>query len=144
MNTFLLVCMGLIVLQALAAIPWLLAIDWRNRRLIRQGKVWLIGLLTAAGIGLVWGRLLQGNSNPKVLERWGRFYMSILHLQLAADFFVLVFWLILTLWPKGAAVGLAAFQEGVRQPMFWLLFAAALSLMVVSPFLPFFTFGEDY
>src|SRR5438105_15159854 len=28
--------------------------------------------------------------------------------------------------------------------MFWLLFAAARTLMLVSPFVPYFTFGEDY
>src|SRR5438105_8691007 len=28
--------------------------------------------------------------------------------------------------------------------MFWLLFAAARTLMLISPFIPYFTFGEDY
>jgi ABC-type transport system involved in multi-copper enzyme maturation permease subunit len=98
----------------------------------------------AVGLGAVWGFFLDGLGDPKDLTRWGRFYLSVLHLQLAADFFVGVFWLLLTFWPKGAAVALAAFQEGVRQPMFWLLFGTALALMLISPFMPYFTFGEDF
>ncbi|HWY87321.1 MAG TPA: ABC transporter permease [Gemmataceae bacterium] len=136
-------CIGLLVLQACAAVPWLIAVDWRNRQWLRQVKVWGTGLVAAVALGAVWAYFLQ-NSDTRDLVRWGRFYMSVLHLQLAADFFVVVFWLLLTFWPKGAAVALAAFQEGVRQPMFWLLFAAALTLMVMSPFWPYFTFGEDY
>jgi hypothetical protein len=41
-------------------------------------------------------------------------------------------------------VALAAFREGIRQPMFWLLTLAALALMFISPWLPYFTFGEDF
>lgn len=144
MASLLLSCIGLLVLQACAAVPWLLAIDWRNRAWLRRTKVWGGGLLGAAAIGLVWAFFLNGIGDAKTLSRWGRFYMAVLHLQLGADFFVGVFWLLLTFWPKGAAVALAAFQEGIRQPMFWLLFAAALIIMLMSPFWPYFTFGEDY
>ncbi len=144
MGNLFLTCVGLIVLQFLAAIPWLAGIDWRNRILLRKARVWGSGLVGAVVIGALWAYFLDQNGDPKVLLRWGRFYMSVLHLQLAADFFVGVFWVLLTFWPKGAAVALAAFQEGVRQPMFWLLFGAALLLMLISPFVPYFTFGEDY
>jgi ABC-type transport system involved in multi-copper enzyme maturation permease subunit len=41
-------------------------------------------------------------------------------------------------------VALAAFREGVRQPMFWLIIGFAGGLMMFSPFLPYFTFGEDF
>jgi hypothetical protein len=41
-------------------------------------------------------------------------------------------------------VALAAFREGVRQGLFWLLTSLAAVLMVVSIFFPYFTFGEDY
>jgi len=132
------------VLQAAAAVPWIMALDWRNRPWIRQFKVWGTGLLAAVVIGAVWAYFLEEDGDAKDLARWGRFYMSILHIQLAADFFVVVFWLLLTFWSKGAAVALAAFQEGVRQPMFWLLFGVALLLMLISPFVPYFTFGEDF
>lgn len=144
MGNLFITCVVLMVLQALAAVPWLLAIDWRNRQWLRQAKVWGSGLAGAAILGAVWAYFLDQSGDPKVLTRWGRFYTAVLHVQLAADFFVGVFWLLLTFWSKGAAVALAAFQEGVRQPMFWLLFGAALALMLMSPFLPYFTFGEDY
>jgi ABC-type transport system involved in multi-copper enzyme maturation permease subunit len=134
----------LMVAQALAAVPWLLAIDWRNRIWMRQIKIWGGGLLGAVLLGAVWAFFLNASGDPRTLTRWGRWYMAILHVQLAADFFVFVFWLQLTFWPKGAAVALAAFQEGVRQPMFWLLFGFALLIMVMTPFWPYFTFGEDY
>jgi len=79
-----------------------------------------------------------------VVEFLGRVYGSVLHLQLLADLFVGVFALLLKFWPKGAAVALAAFREGIRQPMFWLLLLAAVAFMVIVPFVPYFTFGEDY
>jgi hypothetical protein len=139
-----LLCIGLMVLQVAAAVPWLLAIDWRNRAWLSQFKVWGTGLVAAIALGALWAAVLQGVGSAKDLNRWGRFYMAVLHLQLAADFFVLIFWLLLTFWPKGAAVARAAFQEGIRQPMFWLLFGAALVLMFMSPLFPYFTFGEDY
>src|ERR1700736_4106039 len=100
MGNLFLTCIGLIVLQFLAAIPWLAGIDWRNRILLRKARVWGSGLVGAVVIGAVWAYFLDQNGDPKVLTRWGRFYMSVLHLQLAADFFVGVFWVLLTFWPK--------------------------------------------
>ena len=46
-------------------------------------------------------------------------------------------------WPKGGAVAFAAFREGVRQPMFWVLFLFGLLALIVSLVVPYFTFGED-
>src|SRR5262249_27258896 len=74
----------------------------------------------------------------------GRIYGALLHLQFLADAFVLLFALLLTVWPRGAAVALAAFREGIRQPMFWFIFSFVLLFMVLSPFIPYFTFGEDF
>jgi hypothetical protein len=78
------------------------------------------------------------------LEMAGRFYGAVLQVQLVIDFFVLAFAALLRLWPKGGAVALAAFREGVRQPMYWLLSGAAFLLLTVSLFIPYFTFGEDH
>ena len=51
----------------------------------------------------------------------------------------------LLVWPKGGAVALAAFREGYRQPMFWLLIVLSRrSLLVVSMVIPYFTFGDDF
>jgi hypothetical protein len=78
------------------------------------------------------------------LEVWGQIYAAVLQLQLLADAFILIFALLLLLWPKGGAIALAAFREGVRQPMFWLLFGVAFVAMTASPLIPYFTFGEDH
>ena len=72
------------------------------------------------------------------------FTASILQVQLLADAFVLLLAGLLYVWPKGAAIALAAFREGVRQPMFWLLFGVAFMAMTASPVIPYFTFGEDH
>jgi ABC-type transport system involved in multi-copper enzyme maturation permease subunit len=135
----------LCLIQVLAALPWLAVLDLSlAKSLLRRPVIWAYLLLAAVGVGLVAGFLLEGNSDDVGLVRWGRAYMSALQLQLTADFFVAVFALLLWTWPRGAAVALAAFREGVRQPMFWLLTIGGLVLMAVSPVLPYFTFGEDY
>jgi ABC-type transport system involved in multi-copper enzyme maturation permease subunit len=54
-----------------------------------------------------------------------------------------VFYLMLTFWPKAGAVTLAAFQEAVRQPMFWMLTLLGAFAMVIAIVVPYFTFGED-
>ncbi|MCI0642760.1 MAG: ABC transporter permease [Gemmataceae bacterium] len=133
----------IIAIQVLAAIPWLLAVDYRNRERLRQPRLWGQVVLAVLGLGLLFGVYLNTQADAESLTGWGRLFGTVLHLQLAADFFVLVFFLLLTFWPKGGAVALAAFQEGIRQPMYWLLFGVAAFLMAVSPMMPFFTFGED-
>jgi hypothetical protein len=136
-------CTALIAVQGLAMLPWLLALGPRTQERVRDPKFWLQGLGLAIGLGAVAAYFMYETSDPRTLMRWGRFYMSILHLQLGADLFVAGFALVLTFWPKGGAVALAAFREGIRQPMFWLLLGAAALMMIIAPFIPYFTFGED-
>ena len=57
---------------------------------------------------------------------------------------MLIFLVLLAVWPKGGAVALAAFREGVRQPMFWLIFGIGFAALTIAPFWPYFTFGEDH
>src|SRR5262249_40511638 len=64
--------------------------------------------------------------------------------QLLIDLFIGLFGLLLRAWPKGAAVALAAFREGVRQPLFWVLAILTPFLLFFSLYVPYFTFGEDY
>jgi ABC-type transport system involved in multi-copper enzyme maturation permease subunit len=131
----------LFVLQGLAALPWVFA--WRQRP-IREQLPFIGTLLgSLAGLGFLAAIFFDYNSDPQVLSGWGRLYMAVLHFQLALDLFVAVFFLLLTVWSKGAAVALASFQEGVRQPMFWLLTGFGIFLMAVSVWIPYFTFGED-
>src|SRR5205823_3425593 len=115
-------CTVFALIQLLAALPWLATLDpvlvlSRVRRLSSWG--WF--LLTALGGGVALAVFLNSNNEAKALAFWGRFYAIVLHLQLAADLFVFVFMVLLRLWPQGGAVSLAAFREGIRQPMFWLL-----------------------
>ncbi|MCI0464914.1 MAG: ABC transporter permease [Gemmataceae bacterium] len=142
--TLVLVCSALTLIQFVAALPWLAAIDPRTfLTVVRRPAFW--GFAAAGVVGTAAGLavFLEANGAERLLVRFGRIYGLILQLQLTADFFVLAFALLLWLWPKGGAVGLSAFRESLRQPMFWLLFIVALVLQWVVPFLPYFTLGED-
>ena len=130
-------CVAAFFVQGLAALPWLSVLTGRPAR----KHVATLGIVTAVGLGFA--LFLNMNNDAQVLARWGRIYMAVLHLQLGADAFVLVFRTLLTVWSKGGAVALASFQEGVRQPMFWLLTGLGCLMMLISVFIPYFTFGED-
>src|SRR5262245_19780429 len=136
MLTMIVVGLVLTLVQLVAALPWLLAVDVGLRRAIMRVLKGLPFHLAWIGTGVGLGLLLEQQSTLA----WGRVYASILHLQLAADFFVLTFGLMLWAWPKGGAVALAAFREGVRQPMYWLLTGLALLLLAATPIIPYFTF----
>jgi hypothetical protein len=134
------------LIQLLAALPWLAALDPGQVRLrLRQPSAWGLALLGILGAGLGLALLFNSNSDPRFLIMCGRLYAAVLHLQLAADGFVLVFAVLLLIWPKGGAVALAAFREGIRQPMFWFLVCVAGFLMFLSTLFPYFTLaaGEE-
>jgi len=140
-GSLVILCGLLVVAQFVAALPWLMAVEIRLRARCRQPAFWVKSLLVCVASGAAAGWYLDANSG--LLLGLGRAYMSLLHLQLAADFFVAVFGIMLRLWPKGGAVALSAFREGIRQPMFWLIAGLFGFLMAVSPLVPYFTFGED-
>jgi ABC-type transport system involved in multi-copper enzyme maturation permease subunit len=142
----------LVVLQFAAAIPWLVVVllpagrevSWRRQLFAAEN---LVRNFVVAGIVLVCGIILgavlwQFQDGPS-LEWYGRVYGAILHFQVIVDFFVLSLAGLLLVWPKGAAVALAAFREGFRQPMFWLLLLLGLVLMTLFPLVPYFTLGDD-
>ncbi len=141
--SLLVACTALIAVQELAALPWLVAVGTRTRRRLREAGFWVQIVGVAVGLGAVAAYFMNENNDPAILARWGRLYCAVLHLQLGADLFVGSLALLLTLWPKGGAVAFASFREGLRQPMFWLLMLAATMMMLVAPFIPYFTFGED-
>src|SRR5258708_4968727 len=136
----------LIVIQAVAALPWLvlLAADRTRQSWFRdsQGIVVPGRFLAALGIvvalGILPPALFSLVQDRESLEMFGRIYGSILELQLVADSIIGLFSLLLLIWPKGAAVALAAFREGLLQPMFYLLAALALGLMILATFIPYF------
>lgn len=146
----LLVGTGLMLLQLLLALPWgVLAFLTRDdvQQLRRQPFApWVlqrlvVGLVACVAIPFLLLTFVQDRGS---LEVAGRAYGALLHLQVTIDLFIVVFLGVLWVWPKGGAVALAAFREGVRQPLFWLLTLLAALLMVISIFVPYFTFGEDY
>jgi hypothetical protein len=140
----------LLLVQLLAAVPWLaLAFlrreDWLAVR--RQPFApWVVQRLGVALAVVVLAPVvfLFFVQDREALEVSGRVYAAALQVQLTLDVFILGFVLLLWAWPKGGAVALAAFREGVRQWLFWLLTLLAAGAMFVSIFLPYFTFGEDY
>ncbi|MBY0231311.1 MAG: ABC transporter permease [Gemmataceae bacterium] len=157
---------GLLVLvQALAAVPWVLFLlgtrDQARQRLAQAGgllgdtmrtpvvRLYALWLLGAALVFLAGGFLSPyivgfGSTVREDLEGMGRHWTALLQAQLTIDLFLLLFWIILKVWPKGGAIALAAFYEGTRQPVFWMLFGFSCLLMVVWTWVPYFTFGEDY
>lgn len=135
------ICLLLFFLQGLAAVPWILAL---SRQSFRAQASFLAKVIAGVTLGgLLFAGILHSNSDPGAVTMWGRVYCSVLFLQLGVDFFIGVIWLLLTILPKTGAITLAAFQEGIRQPMFWMLTILGALAMVVSIVIPYFTFGED-
>src|SRR5262245_37795838 len=143
----------LLLIQYPSAVPGVLALRGQparpaaaapGRTRLTPSFVLLVGLGCALGAGVLVGLGMNIVRNRSDLEGIGQGYGSILQLQLTIDLFVLVFALLLVAWPKGGAVARAAFREGYRQPMFWLLGGLAAFLLILYPFVPYFTFGEDY
>jgi ABC-type transport system involved in multi-copper enzyme maturation permease subunit len=129
------------MLQGLAAVPWLIAL---SRRSYREQWPFLWKVVAGATLGgLLFAVLLRSNSDPGIVTLWGRFYCSLLSMQVGIDVFVGVIWLLLTFFPKTGAITLAAFQESIRQPMFWMLTIFGVLAMITSIVIPYFTFGED-
>ncbi len=135
------------LVQFLAALPWFLALTGevatapsRFRAALRVGIRVLVA--SAAGGAIVTGALMF-EQDKDFLATVGRIYGAILYLQLVLDLFVLIFGILLTVWPRGGAVALSAFKEGIRQPLFWLLLVTALVILLIMPFIPYFTFGEE-
>jgi len=136
----------LAAVQFAAALPWLWAIDPRGfERTTRSGRaVGTIALgLLAAGLGIA--AFIGYNSESAYLERFGRYaYGAVLHLQLLIDLFLLLPQLLVLLWPKAGAVAQAAYREGWRQSMFWLIIVFGIVGTWFAVVIPYFTFGEDY
>ncbi|MCX7700629.1 MAG: ABC transporter permease [Gemmataceae bacterium] len=135
----------LTLVQFIAALPWLWAVDRTAfRQALRRPSSWgnVIGVLI--GVTLVLAVIIYYQRGANLLELLGRVYAAVLHAQLIVDLFVLLFAVVLTIWPKGGAVALAAFREGIRQPMFWLIGLAAVVVFLVAIVLPYFTFGDDF
>ncbi|WP_020468375.1 ABC transporter permease [Zavarzinella formosa] len=135
----------LVVLQVIVAIPWLVAFDGRPFKKWATDATVLSYLAGGTVVGaVVLGWYLRQVGELTELERYGRYFGALFHLQLILDFIILAPRAILLVWPKGGAVAISALRESLRQPMFWLIFALATLLIIVSTFIPYFTLGDDY
>ncbi|HSQ56175.1 MAG TPA: ABC transporter permease [Gemmata sp.] len=136
----------LALIQFLAALPWLYAIDPRGfKQSAASGLAitYVGGGVVLAGIGMAF--FMGYKSDAQNLTWWGRYvYGALLHVQLIIDLFLLMPHLLVMLWPKGGAVAYAAFREACRQPLFWLILVGASVMIGFSASIPYFTFGDDY
>src|SRR5262249_19125500 len=113
----------LFLIQALAALPWAMLLFFAPDELNKLWKdpfsrKWLRRLLAFFGFGIVGPAILvMFVQDRDTLELLGHVFGAALQISLIADAFILAFALLLLVWPKGGAVGLAAFREGVRQPL---------------------------
>ncbi len=135
----------LLFLQREEVLPWLRKFfasfqqgDPAARRLALQIAIAIVAVLVAP---VVFAATAGASGTLEVI---GYSYGAVLQMQLLIDAFILIFALLLRFWPKGGAIALAAFREGVRQPMFWLLFGLSFAFLTISPFIPYWTFGEDH
>jgi ABC-type transport system involved in multi-copper enzyme maturation permease subunit len=135
----------LAVVQVLAALPWLRAIDPRGfDRTVRNPSSLASALAVVLGIAFLFAAFIGYKGDSASLKLYGRVYGAVLHLQLLIDLFLLLPAALAAVWPKTGAVALAAYREGWRQPMFWLITALGILLTWVAVVLPYFTFGDDY
>ncbi len=135
----------LAVVQVLAALPWLYAIDpKRVGATFRSAQGVSYALLQMAGLGVVFAVFLGYRGDSAGLTMLGRIYGCVLQLQVLVDLFLYVPLLLTVVSPKVGAVALAAYREGWRQPMFWLIALAGFVATWIAVFLPYFTFGDDF
>jgi ABC-type transport system involved in multi-copper enzyme maturation permease subunit len=135
----------LAVVQVIAALPWLRAIDSRGfDRTVRNPSALGSALAVILGIAFLFAAFIGYKGDSSSLKLYGRVYGAVLHLQLLIDLFLLLPAAFAAAWPKTGAVALAAYREGWRQPMFWLITALGILLTWVAVVLPYFTFGDDY
>ncbi len=135
----------LVLIQVAAAVPWAHAFDGRPfKKWIADATVlsYLAGITVGGAVVLGW--YLKQVSELSELERYGRYFGSVFHVQLILDFIILAPRLLVLISPKAGAVAIAALRESLRQPMFWLIFGLASLLIAVSMVIPYFTLGEDY
>lgn len=143
--TILLAGILLALLQFLAALPWLWAVDPKGFRETASsgasmGYVGLGILAAGAAIGAY-----MSYRDTQTLVIYGRYiYGGLLQLQLLIDLFLFLPYAVMLVWPKGGVVAFAAYREGCRQPMFWIIVLISILATWLSVVLPYNTFGDDY
>lgn len=135
----------LVLVQFVAALPWLYAISPKGfRETLKSPSAIATYVIGVIGLTIAVAFFMSYRGQSDSLKTFGRAYAFALHLQLIFDFFIIVPALLTLVWPKGGAVALATFREGWRQPMFWLLSFFGLIAILISIVIPYYTFGDDY
>jgi ABC-type transport system involved in multi-copper enzyme maturation permease subunit len=135
----------LVLIQVVAALPWLSVLDPPAfKAAVRRPRVLLGALVVVLLGGLALGWLIGTYSEPMRVANNGWWYGLVLYLQLTVDSLIVGLWLLTLFTPRVGTIARATFREGYRQPMFWLLTGAVIFLMFASTFIPYFTFGDDY
>lgn len=135
----------LALVQMVASIPWLRAIDPRGfDRALRDPNTVLSALGTFVGVGVFIALFLGYKGDSSSFQIIGRIYGGVLHLQLLIDLFIIGPYLLTGIFPKAGAVASAAYREAWRQPMFWLILLAGFLATWISVVIPYFTFGDDF
>ncbi len=133
------------LVQCVAALPWLWALDGKAfRKGMKDPTTLGYALLIFIGGGIAFTIFIGYFGESDGLRNYGRWYAATLHIQMLIDFFILAPLLLILIAPKTGAVALAAYREGWRQPMFWLITGGAACIMGISIFIPYYTFGDDY
>jgi ABC-type transport system involved in multi-copper enzyme maturation permease subunit len=137
-------CSILSLALVITALPWFAIVEPAGFRVaVRKPLNWIYGLIAVVVLAALMALFVGVVLDSARLLNWGRLIGAIIQLQSTLCFFCILFPIILLMWPHGGAVALAAFLEGVRQPMFWMITLFAAGLMYVSIVVPYFTFGED-
>ncbi len=137
--------MILAVIQVIAALPWLFALDPKGfRKTLRDPKGLGYFVLAVLLFGEVMAFFTGYKGDSTKLGLYGRVYGGILHLQILIDLFIYAPFFLTLAFPKAGAVALAAYREGWRQPLFWLVFNFGFWATWLAVVLPYYTFGDDF
>ncbi len=138
---------GLILAAAFAvlAVPLLHALDRKGfARTLADPTRLGYAVLVFLGVVLAFAAFLGNRAGSANMPLYGRFIGAGLHVLLLINLFVYVPMLLTWVMPKAGAVALAAYREGWRQPLFWLLTLFGVAATWISVVLPYFTFGDDF
>ena len=135
----------LVAVAVLLALPLLYALDRKGfARALTDPTRLGYAVLAFLGAVVVLAAFLGKLAGSANLPLYGRFVGAGYHLLLLANLFVYAPALLTAVLPKAGAVALAAYREGWRQPLFWLLMIFGLLATWISVVLPYFTFGDDF
>src|ERR1700722_9715459 len=95
-------CCVLSLIVVATALPWLALIEPEGFRLaLKKPLTWVYGLVAIVVLAAVFALFVGIVLDAGRLMNWGRIVGALIHLQLIAGFFVVLFPIILLIWPHG-------------------------------------------